>query len=97
MPTVSIVIPALNERDGIEKTIEAVPKKELEERGYEPRILVVDNDSNDGTGELVPKSSLSQSAAMVAPLRLDLPTPREILLLPLMPMLPTRLRISPGW
>lgn len=56
MPTVSIVIPALNERDGIEKTIEAVPKKELEERGYEPRILVVDNDSNDGTGELAQKA-----------------------------------------
>ena len=52
MKTVSIVIPALNERDGIEKTIEAIPKGELERIGYEVQILVVDNGSHDGTGEL---------------------------------------------
>ena len=52
MKTVSIVIPALNERDGIEKTIEAIPKGELERMGYEVQILVVDNGSHDGTGEL---------------------------------------------
>ena len=49
---ISIVIPALNERDGIEKTIEAVPKEELKKIGYETQILVVDNGSDDGTPEL---------------------------------------------
>ena len=50
--TISIVIPALNERDGTAKTIEAVPERQLESMGYEVQILVVDNGSNDGTGEL---------------------------------------------
>lgn len=52
MEKISIVIPALNEREGIKKTIEAVPKEELEKMGYEIQILVVDNGSDDGTGEL---------------------------------------------
>jgi len=56
MKTISIVIPARNERDAIEKTIRAIPKDELEKMGYEVQILVVDNDSNDGTGELAKKA-----------------------------------------
>ena len=48
----TVVIPARNEKDGIEKTIRAIPKGELERMGYEVQILVVDNGSNDGTGEL---------------------------------------------
>jgi len=56
MKTISIVIPAQNERDGIEKTIRAIPKDDLERMGYEVQILVVDNDSNDGTGELAKKA-----------------------------------------
>lgn len=56
MKTISIVIPARNERDGIEKTIRAIPKDELERMDYEVQILVVDNDSNDGTGELAKKA-----------------------------------------
>jgi hypothetical protein len=56
MKTISVVIPARNEKDGIEKTIRAIPKGELEKMGYEVQILVVDNDSNDGTGELAKKA-----------------------------------------
>jgi len=56
MKTISIVMPARNERDGIEQTIRAIPKDELEKMGYEVQILVVDNDSNDGTGELAKKA-----------------------------------------
>jgi len=56
MKTISIVMPARNERDGIEQTIRAIPKDELERMGYEVQILVVDNDSNDGTGELAKKA-----------------------------------------
>lgn len=52
MKTISIIIPALNERDGIEKTIQAIPKEELERMNYAVQILVVDNGSHDGTGEL---------------------------------------------
>jgi len=54
--TISIVIPARNEKDGIEKTIRTVPREELERMGYEVQILVVDNDSNDDTGELAKKA-----------------------------------------
>ena len=53
---ISIVIPALNEEEGIEKTIGAIPRKELEGMNYEVQIIVVDNDSQDGTGELAKKA-----------------------------------------
>lgn len=49
---VSIVIPALNEMDGIGKTIQTVPRTELESMGYDVQVLVVDNGSTDGTGEI---------------------------------------------
>lgn len=53
---ISIVIPALNEEKGIEKTIQSVSKETLEKMGYEVQILVVDNGSHDGTGELARKA-----------------------------------------
>ena len=56
MKTISIVIPALNEKGAIEKTIETIPKTELERMGYEVQILVVDNGSNDGTAELAKRA-----------------------------------------
>ncbi len=56
MKTISVVIPARNEKDGIGKTIRAIPKDELERMGYQVQILVVDNDSDDGTGELAKKA-----------------------------------------
>jgi len=49
---VSIVIPALNEKDGIGSTIQTIPRRQLENSGYEVQILVVDNGSVDGTAEL---------------------------------------------
>lgn len=49
MPFLSVVIPTLNEAQGIGKTIEAVPKDRLKELGYELEILVVDGGSTDGT------------------------------------------------
>jgi glycosyltransferase involved in cell wall biosynthesis len=48
----SIVIPALNEEVGIGKTIQAIPKEQLQEMGYDVEIIVVDNGSEDQTGEL---------------------------------------------
>lgn len=50
--TVSVVIPALNERDGIIGTIKAIPVDELEKLGYGVQVVVVDNGSTDGTGDL---------------------------------------------
>ncbi len=50
---ISIVIPALNEEQGIRKTIQAIPKSELEDMGYDVQILVVDNGSTDRTSEVV--------------------------------------------
>jgi len=55
MKKISIVIPALNESDGIAKTIQCVPKQELEGLGYSVQILVVDNGSTDETGEIARK------------------------------------------
>lgn len=55
-PTISIVIPALNEEEGIGKTIKSIPKEKLEEMGYDVQILVVDNGSDDRTGELAKKA-----------------------------------------
>jgi glycosyltransferase involved in cell wall biosynthesis len=48
----SIVIPALNEKEGIEKTIQAIPKEQLQGMGYDVEVVVVDNGSEDQTGEL---------------------------------------------
>ena len=58
---VSIVIPALNERDGIVSTINSIPKDKLEAMGYTVEVVVVDNGSIDGTGDL----ALSAGAKVV--------------------------------
>lgn len=50
--SLTIVIPALNEKNGIARTINAVPKGRLGEMGYEIQVLVVDNGSTDGTGAI---------------------------------------------
>jgi hypothetical protein len=49
---ISIVIPTLNEIEGIKKTIKKVPIKELERLGYACEILIVDGGSTDGTTEV---------------------------------------------
>ena len=56
MTTVSIIIPALNEEEGIGKTVRAIPKRQLEKMGYKVQILVVDNGSEDKTGDLAKKA-----------------------------------------
>lgn len=49
---ISIIIPTLNEQDGIEKTIHAIPKKRLSELGYELEIIIIDGNSTDLTREI---------------------------------------------
>ena len=52
MKKVSIVIPALNEEEGIGATLQRVPHEELAAIGYEVEVLVVDNGSTDKTAEI---------------------------------------------
>jgi glycosyltransferase involved in cell wall biosynthesis len=49
---VSVVIPALNERENISRTIGSIPVEKLRVAGHETEIVIVDNGSTDGTGEL---------------------------------------------
>lgn len=48
----SVVIPALNEEEGIAAVINQVPVQKLEELGYKTEIIVVDNASTDRTAEI---------------------------------------------
>ncbi|MBE9506341.1 MAG: glycosyltransferase [Chloroflexi bacterium] len=51
-PTVLIIIPALNEVATIGLVLDEIPLDELRRTGYEPRTLVVDNGSSDGTRQV---------------------------------------------
>jgi len=53
---ISIIIPALNEEEGIEGVIRAIPKNELEKVGFDVQILVVDGNSQDRTRERASKA-----------------------------------------
>lgn len=48
----TIVIPALNEEQGIQHTIAAVPREAIQAAGYGVQVLVVDNGSTDRTADL---------------------------------------------
>jgi glycosyltransferase involved in cell wall biosynthesis len=52
MPTVSVVIPALNEAENIPATLAAVPVEQMRADGYDVEVLVVDNGSSDRTGHI---------------------------------------------
>ncbi len=56
MKIITVVIPALNEQDGIASTINAIPRRQLESMGYGVQVLVVDNGSSDETGERAQKA-----------------------------------------
>lgn len=56
---ISVVIPASNEEEGIGKTIRSIPKSGLENVEYEVQILLVDNGSTDGTGEVAKKAGVT--------------------------------------
>jgi len=56
MKSVSIIIPAINEEEGIEKTISAIPRQKLKEMGYSVEIIVIDGGSKDRTAELATRA-----------------------------------------
>jgi dolichol-phosphate hexosyltransferase len=49
---VSIIIPAINEEAGIGHTINSIPTKLLNEKGYTTEILVIDGKSSDRTSQI---------------------------------------------
>jgi glycosyltransferase involved in cell wall biosynthesis len=50
--TLSIVIPALNERHNLAAVLDTVPVSSLDRLGWNCEVIVVDNGSTDGTGML---------------------------------------------
>lgn len=51
-PRISIVLPALNEEETIGQVIDEIPRPALEQSGYSVRVIVVDNNSTDHTGQI---------------------------------------------
>lgn len=49
---ITVVVPALNEESGIGLVLDEVPRKELEEAGYDVELLVIDGESVDRTREI---------------------------------------------
>jgi glycosyltransferase involved in cell wall biosynthesis len=49
---VSIVIPTLNEAEGIVETITKIPLEELRRRGFDCEVIVVDGGSTNGTDKI---------------------------------------------
>jgi glycosyltransferase involved in cell wall biosynthesis len=49
---ISIVIPALNEVEGIGKVLDEIPREKLHSMGYEVEVIIVDGGSTDGTREV---------------------------------------------
>ncbi len=52
MKEVCVILPALNEVGTIGRVIDEIPREEMERRGYQTNIIVIDNGSRDGTGEV---------------------------------------------
>jgi glycosyltransferase involved in cell wall biosynthesis len=49
---VSVVLPALNEEEAVGRVIDEIPVEELEAKGYQTEIIVIDNGSTDKTAEI---------------------------------------------
>lgn len=66
MRTLSIVIPTLNEEEGISQTISLVLLDKLKEMGFDTEIIVVDNGSTDQTAA---KATLAGAKVIKEPQR----------------------------
>jgi glycosyltransferase involved in cell wall biosynthesis len=49
---VSFVVPTLNEAQGIRRTLDDLPIRQLKSLGFEIEVLVIDGESTDGTPEI---------------------------------------------
>ncbi|MGD0354782.1 MAG: glycosyltransferase family 2 protein [Dehalococcoidia bacterium] len=63
---ISIVIPALNEEQGIANTINTIPNGKLQDMNYDVEIIVVDNGSTDKTSEIAKRAG---AAVVYEPVR----------------------------
>jgi glycosyltransferase involved in cell wall biosynthesis len=52
MRLLSVVIPAFNEAPNLPRVLPAVPTDKLSEAGWKVEVIVVDNGSTDGTGDI---------------------------------------------
>jgi glycosyltransferase involved in cell wall biosynthesis len=52
LKTLSVVIPALNEAGNLAAVMETIPFAELSRAGWDTEVVVVDNASTDGTGQV---------------------------------------------
>jgi glycosyltransferase involved in cell wall biosynthesis len=52
MRRLSIVVPALNERENIQPLTSGIPFDELNNTGWQTELVIVDNASTDGTGDV---------------------------------------------
>jgi dolichol-phosphate hexosyltransferase len=50
--TICVIIPALNEEETIAKVIKEIPRSDMENQGCSVKIVVVDNNSTDGTKKI---------------------------------------------
>jgi len=53
MKKITVLIPCYNEEKGVGKVIDSIPKDDLKKLGYSTEVLVVDNNSKDGAGEML--------------------------------------------
>lgn len=61
MPVVWVLLPALNEEEGIKNTIRKIPESQINALGFEVKVLVIDGRSSDRTVEI----SLSEGAEVL--------------------------------
>lgn len=66
MKIISVVIPALNEEQGIGSVIREIPIKALRKLGYEVEVLVIDNGSHDRTPIIAQESG---ATVIIQPIR----------------------------
>jgi dolichol-phosphate hexosyltransferase len=59
MKTISIVIPALNEEDGLKPVLKEIPHSKLKHHGYNVEVIVVDNNSTDATAEVAREAGVT--------------------------------------
>jgi len=52
---ICIILPALNEESTVGEVIGEIPIKEIERKGYQTSIIVVDNGSTDRTRDVAKK------------------------------------------
>jgi dolichol-phosphate mannosyltransferase len=64
VPSAWLILPTYNEAENIESLVRAVLPR-LEESGAEPHVLVVDDDSPDGTGEIAERLAAELEAVEV--------------------------------